>query len=246
MTRLKANLIYLAKLPYRAFRRAGIERRLPLLAGGRGWRSLIPLKLHVAITQGLVDYRYRDIPMEKHPIEMALYTRLLWELKPRSIIEIGTKAGGSATWFSDQLRIFGIDGQVVSVDLYPPPRSKRLPDSVSLLRGDANDLAPTLTPDFLKMLPRPWLVVEDASHKYDATLAVLRFFDPLMKSGEYIVIEDGTVTEMGLDARFDGGPLRAISDFLRERGSDYTVDTRYCDQYGRNVTGNPNGYLRRV
>ena len=245
MTELMANLKYMVKLPYRAFRRAGIERRLPPLPDGRGWRSLIPPRLHVAFTQGLVGYRYRDIPMEKHPVEMALYTRLLWEAKPRTIIEIGSKAGGTAIWFSDQLRIFGIDGQVVSIDLYPPPSPPGLPETVSLLHGDANDLARTLTPDFLARLPRPWLVIEDASHKYNATFAVLRFFDPLLEFGEYIVVEDGTVTEMGLDARFDGGPLRAIADFLSERGKDYEIDTRYCDQYGRNVTGNPNGYLRR-
>lgn len=243
---ISARLKYLIKLPFRAFRRTGIERRLPRLPNGRGWRSFIPLRLHVSFTQGLVGYRYRDIPMEKHPVEMALYTRLLWEVKPRTIIEIGSKAGGSATWFSDQLRLFGVDSQVVSVDLYPPAPPPGMPGDVRLLRGDANDLAPTLTPDLLATLARPWLVIEDASHKYDATLAVLRFFDPLLKSGEYIVVEDGTVTEMGVDARFDGGPMRAISEFLRDRGDAYEIDTRYCDQYGRNVTGNPNGYLRKT
>jgi cephalosporin hydroxylase len=89
-------------------------------------------------------------------------------------------------------------------------------------------------------------VIEDASHHYAATLAVLRFFDPLLRSGEYIVVEDANILQTGQDLDRDGGPARAISEFLRDRADSYEIDSRYCDQYGSNVTGNPNGYLRRT
>jgi cephalosporin hydroxylase len=235
---------YLIKLPYRAFRRAGIKRRLLPLPNGRGWRTAIPPALHVSVIQGVISYRYRDIVMQKHPVEVALYMRLIWETKPRTIIEIGSQAGGSAVWLRDMLNQFEIDGRVISIDLRPPSPPYR-PPNVSFMHGDANDLGLTLTADLLNALPRPWLVIEDASHHYAATLAVLRFFDPLLRQGEYIVVEDATVTEMGIDAHFEGGPARAIAEFLRDRRQDYEIDTRYCDHYGRNVTGNPNGYLRR-
>jgi cephalosporin hydroxylase len=239
-------LKYLVKMPYRAFRRAGIERRLPQLPEGRGWRTAISAALQISIMRGLSDYRYREILMLKHPFEIALYTRLIWETKPRTVFEIGTKAGGTALWISDQLRTFGIDGQVISIDIEPPERPPSMPASVTLLRGDANNLAQTLTTNILAALSRPWLVIEDASHHYAATLAVLRFFDPLLRSGEYIVIEDANVTEMGLDAHFNGGPARAIAEFLQDRSRNYIIDASYCDQYGGNVTGNPNGYLRKL
>lgn len=238
------TLKFALKLPYRAFRRAGIERRFPPLPAGRGWRTAIPLSLHVSFYRGVVDYQYRGIPMQKHPVEIALYPRLLWEVKPRTIIEIGSLSGGSAAWLADTLNAFGIDGRIVSVDVAPPSPSY-VPANVKFLRGDANDLASTLKADSLATLPRPWLIIEDSSHHYAATLAVLRFFDPLLRSGEYIIVEDANVTEMGVDARLDGGPARAIAEFLRDRGRDYEIDARYCDQYGRNVTGNPNGYLRK-
>jgi cephalosporin hydroxylase len=67
----------------------------------------------------------------------------------------------------------------------------------------------------------------------------------MLQSGEYIVVEDGNITEMGEDVDHDGGPARSIAEFLQERGGAYEIDARYCDQYGRNVTGNPNGYLRK-
>lgn len=237
-------LKYIIKMPYRAFRRAGIERRLPPLPNGRGWRTGISPALHISIMEGLIDYRYRDIAMQKHPVEIALYLQLIWEVKPRTILEIGSLSGGSAVWMADTLNSFGVDGRVVSIDLTPPSPAYR-PVNVAFLRGDQNALAATLTADFIAALPRPWLVIEDASHHYAPTLAVLRFFDPLLEPGEYIVVEDGNVTEMGVDARFKGGPARAIAEFLRDRGGAYQIDTRYCDHYGRNVTGNPNGYLRK-
>jgi hypothetical protein len=58
-SRLIASLKYLVKLPYRAFRRAGMDRRFPPLAGGRGWRTAVPLNMHVSLIHGLVGYRYR-------------------------------------------------------------------------------------------------------------------------------------------------------------------------------------------
>ena len=156
------TLKYLAKMPYRAFRRASIERRLSHLPDGRGWRTAISPALHISIMRGLIDYRYRDIPMQKHPVEIALYLQLIWEAKPRTIFEIGSLAGGSAVWMADTLNSFGIDGRVISIDLTPPSPSYK-PRNVAFLQGDQNALAATLPPDFIVTLPRPWLVVEDAA-----------------------------------------------------------------------------------
>jgi cephalosporin hydroxylase len=230
--------------PRRAFNRASIERRLPALPGGRGWRTAIPPALHRSLQLGILDYRYRGVQMGKHPVEIALYMRLIGEMKPGTIIEIGTESGGAAIWMADVLKMLNIDGRVLSIDL-KPPSPPYVPANVKFLAGDANDLGLTLTPDILASLSRPWLVIEDSSHQFAATLAVLQFFDPLLRSEEYIVVEDGNMTEMGSDDDRDGGPARAITEFLAARGQDYEIDAAYCDHYGRNVTGNPNGYLRK-
>ncbi len=176
-------------------------------------------------------------------MEMALYTLLIWNLKPKTIIEIGSKSGGSALWMADQMAAFELDGRIVSIDLTPPTPSYHR-SNISFLRGDANRLEDVLSREFLSSLPRPLLVIEDASHQYAATLSVRRFFNPIMQIGEYFVVEDGNVSDMGDDAHLDGGPGRAISQFLSETRGRYEIDTAYCDHYGHNVTGNPNGYLR--
>lgn len=230
--------------PLRAVRQAIVKRAWPPLPGKRTWQTAIPPAMLASFVEGAINYRYGDIPMQKHPIEIALYMQLLWRIKPAAIIEIGTLAGGAAVWMGDLLNIFGIDGRVISVDLKPPTPSY-MPTNVKFLHGDASDLGATLDPEFLRALPRPWLVIEDASHDYATTLAVLRFFDPLLRSGEYMIVEDAAVPEIGQDTWHGGGAARAIAQFMHDRRRDFEIDTAYCDFYGRNVTGNPNGYLRK-
>jgi cephalosporin hydroxylase len=227
--------------PWRMWRRSRIKNYTPL-PGGRTWRTAISPALHRSLQWGTINYRYRDIPMLKHPVEIALYMRLIWETRPGTIIEIGTQSGGAAVWMADLLNLFRISGSVVSIDLKPPTPTY-VPPNVKFLQGDAIDIGATLTPDLLATFKRPWLIIEDSAHTFAATKAVLEFFDRHLHSREYIVIEDTNIAEMG-DNHHDRHPGKAIAEFLRDHPS-YEIDTTYCDQYGRNVTGNPNGYLRK-
>lgn len=206
----------------------------------------LPRRFLERIQRGTMSYTYKDVPTYKDPFDLALYQMLLWRQKPRTLIEIGSKSGGSALWFADMLRSFGCDSTIHSVDIEPP--AIEIP-GVVFHRGDGRKLAETLSPDRMAALPRPLLVIEDADHRAETTLAVLRFFDRWLSAGEYIVVEDGIVDDL-FDAErmagFEGGPRRGIGDFLRDRGEDYEIDTRLCDFFGANMTWNVNGYLRRL
>ena len=56
-------------------------------------------------------YRYRGLELVKNPLDLALYSLLLEHGRPRTVIEIGSKAGGSALWFADLLLRLQIDAQ---------------------------------------------------------------------------------------------------------------------------------------
>jgi cephalosporin hydroxylase len=221
------------------------RRRIPYRPGGRPWGADLPLRALQSLQNGALKYSYRGIPMLKNPFEVALYPILLWQAKPRTIIEIGSYLGASALWMADLMRSFGLDGQVLSIDINPP-RASFQRDDIRFIAGNARRLEETLTPKLFSVLPRPLLVIEDSVHDVPTTLAVLRFFDRVLLPGEYIVVEDGLVTDLGIAHRFGGGPGRAISQFLLESQGRYQIDSAFCDHYGHNFTGNPNGYLRRV
>jgi cephalosporin hydroxylase len=211
---------------------------------GHSSYSDIEYALLMKIQQGTMAYRYRGLSLQKNPFDLALYLLLLDKARPRTLIEIGSYQGGSALWFADQGNILGLNLQVISIDIEVPQAVES--PSVSFLRGDARGLRGVLSPSFMSGIQRPLMVVEDSSHLAGTTAAVLEFFDAWLCPGEYIVIEDGILSDMRVAELYDGGPLRAIEAFLEKRGSSYEVDRGLCDYFGRNVTWNVNGYLRRL
>lgn len=138
------------------------------------------------------------------------------------------------------------DPAVLSVDIEPfghftDPR-------ITFLQGDAKRLDKVLPPDLLQRCARPFLVIEDSSHHYPETMAVLEYFHAHLQQGDYIVVEDGIVSQLsGAHYRqYQDGPNRGIADFLARHEEAYAIDTALCDQFGHNVTYNPNGWLRRT
>lgn len=217
------------------------EKNLRWLVGSSD-SALSPSAIE-GIQKGALSYTYKGVRTVKNPFDLALYQLLLWRDKPRTIIEIGTHRGGSALWLADQLDVFGIDGVVHSLDLQKieMPAHPR----VNLHQGDAKELGGIFSPEWLSRQPRPLLVIDDGSHICGDVLAALKYFGPFMNLGEYILVEDGIVRDMRSAHKFDGGPARAIEKFLGE-GAPFEVDRSFCDFFGRNVTWNINGYLRRI
>jgi cephalosporin hydroxylase len=222
---------------------------LPLTNNGRvrDFSTSLPTSVLDVFQNGVLNSNYRGVRFLKSPLDIGLYIQLFSRRCPGSIIEIGCRFGGSALWFADMMSAHGNPTpRVVTVDIdpqvmYQDPR-------VTVLTGDAADLARVLTADVLALCPRPWLVIEDSSHEYQHTRATLEFFNTLLQTDDYIVIEDGVVVHLSgaQYARYDNGPNRALSDFLAGEGSNYELDTSLCDFYGHNATYNPNGWLRRL
>ena len=191
---------------------------------------------------GVMRYRYRDVLCQKNPLDIAIYMRLIWDAQPRTIIEIGSKAGGSALLFRDIARSFGLDCGVVSIDLRPPPASF---EGIRFLEGDALSLGEAFRQYDLHACARPWLVIDDSAHTFAACTAVLEFFRATLHEGEYLVIEDGALADFGWADRYQGGPNAAIVHYFEANPEVFDVATNYCDMFGQNATYNPNAYLRK-
>lgn len=210
------------------------------------FQSALPADVLIGIQQGVLQTKYRGRAFLKSPFDVVIYLQLLDRLRPATIIEIGSREGGSALWFADMTSAAGRGSRVISIDLVPP--ADLIDPRMTFLAGDAMALERSLPETLLSTLPHPWLVSEDSAHTCAACSAVLRFFDPQLRKGDYIVIEDGIVAALPGDqySSYDDGPNRAVEQFLVERGDVYEIDRALCDQFGRNATYNPNGWLRRV
>ncbi|WP_211854965.1 CmcI family methyltransferase [Plastoroseomonas hellenica] len=207
--------------------------------------TALPPDVIRTLQQGIMNWSYRGRPTWKSPIDLALYTDLLWELRPRTILEFGSNRGGSALWFADMMTTYGVtDGRVFSLDIHPVDDL----EDPRIVFGHCDVARPqdALSIADLRNLPKPLLVIDDASHVMEHVLSVLRFVDKALVAGDYLIVEDGILTHLGSDEHYRGGPLAALQIFLAESGMRYAVDRARCDAFGRNVTWNPEGYLRCI
>jgi cephalosporin hydroxylase len=220
------------------------ESEIATAAPSPSWSTAVPSALLSTIQTGVMQTRYRDLAFLKSPFDIALYLQLIDRLRPYTIIEIGTNEGGSALWFADTLSTLGIPGRIVTIDTRPPAFAD---PRITVLQGDAAALGLSLPSELLDDLDHPFLVVEDSAHRFDTTLAVLEFFHPALRTGDYIVIEDGVIGFLPEPRyrQYEDGPNRAVAQFLDRHREAYAIDRSLCDFYGANVTYNPNAWLQR-
>jgi cephalosporin hydroxylase len=174
---------------------------------------------------------WRGVHNIKDPFEVTLYPLLLWELRPKTIIEIGSFRGGSALWMADQLQAMGIDCHIYSFDHMPEKVEAKHP-KVTFDYVDSTNLA-SFKDDLFKTLPHPWLVIEDA---HVNVAGVLTHLDQFIRTGDYLIVEDVT--------RWRNNYL-AFKEFMKRQGQVYKVDTKYTDMFGYNSTLNSNAYLKK-
>jgi cephalosporin hydroxylase len=198
-----------------------------------------------AMQAGIMSYSYRGVPMWKCPMDIAHYTQILWDLKPKTILEFGSRYGGSALWLADMLQVFGLSDTILrSYDIEPVTTLKD--PRIEFNKVDVRRPHDFIHPKSIADLPRPLLIIDDASHFYEDVLTLLNFFHPGLRRGDYLIVEDGILDQLGWKDKYFGGPVRAIREFLDQHPDDYTIDRARCDAFGKNVTWNVEGYIERV
>ena len=200
---------------------------------------------------------YCGVPMCKLPEDLRTYQHLMWYDGVDTVIEIGTRHGGSALWFRDTLATaarYGriLDFRVITADIDLELCNSALVnvdpehEGIEILEGDAQD--PRLPGRVDELVPDDarCLVVDDSAHDYETTLSVLRGFARFVPKGGFLVIEDGMVDHEELRAKnsdWPRGVLPAIHSWLETpEGSQFEV-RREMELYG--ITSNPKGFLQR-
>ena len=197
-----------------------------------------------SIQSGTLDYCYRGIPMRKDPFDLGIMMQLIWDLKPGTIIEFGAYRGGSALWMADMTENYGVGTLIHSVDLVSVKNIDH--PRIQFHLCDANNISSVFSDKFWESLPRPILVIEDTDHKASTTLNILNYVNKHLEKGDFIIVEDGILSQFDNSPHLEGGPRQAVYDFLKNNHSRYKIEKKYCDLYGPNMTWNPDGYLSCV
>jgi cephalosporin hydroxylase len=202
----------------------------------------LPVREVLGIMQSRIMTRttYFGIRTLKCPADFWVYQELLFETRPDVIVEIGNNWGGSTLALAHLCDHLG-KGQVVGCDIShrKVPPLVREHARIRLVEGDACKSFDAVTSDI--PTGASVLVIEDSSHTYENTLAVLRLYSPLIQPGGYFIVED-SICHHGVDVGPNPGPYEAIESFLAEN-ERFQVD-RSRESFL--ITWNPKGYLRRI
>lgn len=193
-----------------------------------------------SIYKGHHQITYRGVKCIKCPFDYVLYQMILNEVKPDLIIEIGTNQGGSTLYLADLLEILG-NGLIHSIDITDtcPPIVKQHARIKLFHQGwDSYDM------EFAKGFEKV-LVIEDSSHHYENTLSAIRKFEGLVSKNSYLIVEDGIIDALGWSKDFEGGPVKAINEFLSEN-NNFVRDSHWEDFFGKSATFNTKGFLKKV
>jgi len=182
---------------------------------------------------------YFGVRAQKNPLDAWIYQEIIHETRPDVIIEIGNGNGGGTLYLAHLCGLIG-RGRVIGVDLSHEgvPGHVRSHPRITLITGDACREFDRVR----ELIARDErvLVIEDSSHTFDNTLAVMRLYSGLVKPGGYLIVEDG-ICRHGLDLGPEPGPYEAVEAFIAEN-PEFEIDR---DRERFLITWNPKGYLRR-
>ena len=198
------------------------------------------------------------VPVLQWPTDLLLLQELMTRLRPRCVIETGLHLGGTAVFYASILKLLGIAGRVISVDIHIAPEARQniensaFCDQITLIEGDSKSdavhrqIETLLQGDTNVQGETNVLVCLDSDHSYAHTLAELRLFSRYVPVGGYMVLfdticEDLAGTPNGDPSWAEDSPMAALRQFLAETPNFVTDPS--CGKFL--VTFAPQGFLLR-
>jgi cephalosporin hydroxylase len=188
---------------------------------------------------------YRGVRILKFPSDLWNYQEIFSERRIDWVVETGTRHGGSALYFADLLQLNGARGRVISVDVDAAANMVGSHPRIDFLLGDSASTA--MRERVRQALPAErgaLFMILDSEHRKDHVLRELELFTPLLRRGDYLVVEDTCVNGHPLRPDFGPGPWEALEEFLATRAGAFERDVAREQKFG--FTFAPRGYLVRT
>jgi len=179
---------------------------------------------------------YRGVRTLKLPLDMWNYQEIIFEHDVHWVLEAGTLHGGSALYFADLLNAGGRQGFVISVDvshnvLHPLVRAH---PKIRLVLGSST--SPETVRAVRRIIPQDrahaMMLILDSDHAADHVLGELNVLVPLLRPGDYLVVEDTIVNGHPVRSNFGPGPLEAVEEYLRQNPTRLVPDTAREAKFG--------------
>lgn len=182
-----------------------------------------------------VSTNFLGVGMMKNPMDLWVYQELITRFRPKTILETGTFAGGSALWFAVLMDALGIDdGRVITIDLDDHRQCQH--DRITFVAGDSTN--PALVRAVMAEVEHPLLISLDADHSAEHVRKELELYAPAVQVGEFLVVED---TNISWDD--ERGARGGVEDYLTAHMGEFRQDIM-AEKFL--ITMNPGGWLQRI
>lgn len=190
------------------------------------------------------NQKYRGLNMIKNPFDLVIYEELFWEIRPTVVIEIGNRYGGFSLWLKDRMKLVGIDGKIITIDiesLADGNFNEFKSDKFISIIGDCNSEDTVAKVKSYISKDDVVMIIEDSSHTFDNTFRALEKYKDIVTVGSYLIIEDGIcdIIDLGVNP----GPMKAVEEWIKANNENFEID-RSRERYI--MTYNPKGYLKRL
>ena len=204
------------------------------------------------------NFSWLGVPIFQHPEDLVAVQEIIFRVRPKVIVDIGTARGGSALFYASLLKL-GSGGRVISVDIDIRPHNRDtiekhpLGARVELIEGSSTDPATFMRVKKSIGRESPVLIALDSLHTGDHVLAELALYSALITKGSYLVVFDTILNKLPREtypldhaARPwgpDNNPATAVKKFLaahRNFVCDAAIDHQLL------VSAAPGGYLKRI
>lgn len=187
---------------------------------------------------------YHGIRTLKLPSDMWNYQEIIFDIKADYVVETGTRHGGSALFFADTLAARKARGLVISADIDTASNHVGAHERIRFLVGDSG--SPQMAAHIAALLPPdrgPVFMILDSDHSRDHVYRELNVLVPLLRRGDYLIVEDTCVNGHPARPEFGPGPWEAIMDYRKENPGMLTHDVARERKFG--ATAAPDGYYVR-
>ena len=192
-------------------------------------------------------------PVLNLPQDMFAIQEIIFQTRPKYIVEIGVAWGGGLLFYSTLMEILG-GKKVIGIDVYMPDDLKsrlfshgKISDRLVLINQSSVD---SQTIEQVKSIigqSRDVLVLLDSFHTHNHVLEELKMYSPLVGKGQYLVCGDTIVEDIPIQTHRvrpwgpGNNPKTALREFLKENNRfeiDHGIDKKLL------FTNNPDGYLK--
>lgn len=218
------------------------------------------LLVRIGANEHWYEQQWLGVPIWQLPEDLMRLQQIVTEVRPKWIVETGTKFGGSAIFFASLLEMLGLtEGGVITVDLIQQPEAvqtlKEHPHGklvrAAMIGNAASEIIVERIAAAMAGNPGTTLVFLDDNHNAGHVYTEMLLYSPLVTSGSYMIVADtvfedlagtpvGTPTDKYPDVAASN-PRAAVQRFMAER-EDFVRDGRFM---GRGAGNFDDGFLRK-